>query len=110
MVPYFLFAGTSEIEGVSGHFVLPFDTSNSPTTVGASVDAVGIALVAIDGKAEIGPDGAALGCSPPVLQIKWLFKPHFPSLVQSIRFSVDVHSLAPWRAQKATASAAVLVP
>ena len=67
----------------------------SVAAVGASVAAVGIVVLVIDGGTLIRLDGAALGCSPPVLQIKWVFKPHFPSLVQSIRFSVDVHSLAP---------------
>ena len=70
MVPYKLFAGTSLILGVDLHFVLAQDTSNSPSTVGSAVGvAVTAGVGAYVGTAVIGSDGAALGCSPPVLQI-----------------------------------------
>ena len=66
MVPYKLFAGTSLILGVDVHLVLAQDTSKSPMADGVAVTA---GVGAYVGRAVIGSDGAALGCSPPVLQI-----------------------------------------
>ena len=50
--------------------MLAQDTSNSPSAVGSAVgSAVTAGVGAYVGTAVIGSDGAALGCSPPVLQI-----------------------------------------